>query len=219
MKTIRVFAAGCFCAIVASTLSLAAVERSAPPRLTSPSGNAFTEAERQAIVSWAMARPEVRAAVAGHRTRLLRVWSDVAKSNAGSYRRATILLRDYDAGVAREVTVDLSSGHIETRELVGIQPSPAEIEEGMAIIRRDPALAALVSNPKLELIGGFHNRSRYASDPCAREICLDFAFMKPNYEGPARYVIVNLSRGVVANRDFRIRPGEAPPRMSKKTAP
>ena len=27
--------------------------------------------------------------------------------------------------------------------------------------------------------------------------------MKPNYGGPARYVVVNLTRGIVAHHDFR----------------
>jgi hypothetical protein len=205
--------------LLSGAVFAAPAERSAPPRLSSAIGNAFTDSEREAVVAWAMAQPEVRAAVAGHRTRLLRIWSDVAKDAHGSYRRATLLLRDYDSGTAREVAVDLATGRVEVRDLVGVQPSREEIEEGMAIVRGDPALAALVANPKLELIGGFHNRSRYADDPCSREICLDFAFMRPDYGGPARYVIVNLTRRVVANRDFRARPGEAPPRMTKKIAP
>ena len=33
------------------------------------------------------------------------------------------------------------------RELAGVQPSAEEIEEGMAIVRRDPALARFVENP------------------------------------------------------------------------
>jgi hypothetical protein len=206
-------------ALALPVAALPAAERSAPPRLSSARADALTEAEREAVVAWAMARPEVKSAVADHRTRLLRVWSDVAKGESGSYRRAVMVLRDYDAGTALEVSTNLTTGSIETRALVGIQPSREEIEEGMAIVRSDPALAAFVANPKLELAGGFHNRSRYPADPCSREICLDFAFMKPNYQGPARYVIVNLTRRVVANRDFRARPGEAPPRMTKKVAP
>jgi hypothetical protein len=76
----------------------------------------------------------------------------------------------------------------------------------------------LVGNAGLELLGGFHNRSTYSDDPCSREICLDFAFMRPNYEGPERYVIVNLTRGVVAHHDFRgARPGAPPPRMTEET--
>lgn len=193
-------------------------EHSAPPRLSSGLAQAFTDTERETLVSWVMSQPRVKAVIGGHRTRLLRVWSDVVKGRKGPYRRGSFVLRDYDSGAAREITVDLSTGAIETRELVGVQPSREEIEEGMAIVRSDPALAAFVANPKLELTGGFHNRSRYPDDPCSREVCLDFAFMRPNYEGPARYVIVNLTRRVVANRDFRVRPGEAPPRMTKKVA-
>lgn len=212
-------ALGAFVLAAGSTRIVRAADQVGPPRLTSARAEAFTDSEREALVSWVMTRPEARAALAGHRTRLLRVWSDVAKGTDGAYRRASLIFRDYDAGTAREITINLSTGRIETRELIGIQPSREEIEEGMAIIRSDPALSGFVANPKLELIGGFHNRSRRAEDPCARDICLDFAFMRPNYEGPARYVIVDLTRRVVANRDFRARPGEASPRMTKKVAP
>jgi len=181
-----------------------------------PPAVAFTESERAALVSWTMAQPEVRAAVARHRTRLLRVWSDVVKAEAGPGKRATILLRDYDTGLAREISVDVASGRITMRELPGVAPSEEEIEEGMAIVRQDPALIRFVENPGLTLIGGFHNRSAVRDDPCAVEVCLEFAFMRPNYEGPARYVIVNLTRRVVAHHDFRGgRPGGAPARMTE----
>jgi hypothetical protein len=49
-------------------------------------------------------------------------------------------------------------------------------------------------------------------------VCLEFAFMRPAYQGPARYVIVNLTRGAVAHHDFRIRPGE-PSRMTERPSP
>jgi hypothetical protein len=198
-------------AVLFPTAALAA-DRTAPPRLS----DAFSENERQALVSWTMAQPEVQAAVAQHRTRVLRVWSDVVKGEAGPRRLATVLLRDYDSGLAREISVDRSNGRIEMRELPGVQPSEGEIEEGMAIARRDPALARFVENPLLRLIGGFHNRSTVRNDPCAVEVCLEFAFMKPNYEGPARYVVVNLTRGVVAHHDFRGgRPGGSPAAMTE----
>ena len=203
-------------AVLARAPVLSAEGRRAPPMLSSALADAFTEPERDAVASWAMSQPRVKAVIGRHRTRVLRVWSDVAKGSEGPYRRASLIVRDYDSGVAREITVNLSTGGIETRELAGVQPSREEIEEGMAIVRADPALKAFVSDSKLELIGGFHNRSRYPDDPCSREVCLDFAFMRSNYEGPARYVIVNLTRRLVANRDFRAKPGEAPPRMTKK---
>jgi hypothetical protein len=189
-----------------------AADRTAPPGLSA----AFSENERQALVSWTMAQPEVQAAVARHRTRVLRAWSDVVKGEAGPRRFATMLLRDYDAGLARAISVDLSNGRIEMRELLGVAPSEEEIEEGMAIVRRDPGLARFVEDPLLRLIGGFHNRSTVRNDPCAVEICLEFAFMKPNYGGPARYVVVNLTRSIVAHHDFRGgRPGGAPARMTE----
>jgi len=207
----------CVAAVFALTTTLPAAERNALPRLASAPGDAFTETERRAVIAWAMAQPKVIAAVAGRRTRLLRVWSDVAKGEAGPYRRATLMLRDYEAGIAREVTIDLATGRIEMRELAGVPPSEGEIEEGMAIVRRDPALARFVEDPGLRLMGGFHNRGAYEDDPCAREICLDFAFMRPGYgKGPARYVIVNLTRRVVANHDFRgAALGEPPARMTE----
>jgi hypothetical protein len=211
-----VLAGASFLAVAAAA---AAAESSAPARVASARDEALTESERRSLVSWVLAHPEIRAQAAGHRTRVLRVWSDVAKEEGGVLRIVdVVLLRDYDAGIAREITVDRSKGRIRTRELVGVQPSREEIEEGMAIVRRDPALARFVENPRLQLIGGFHKRSTHPNDPCAVDVCLDFAFMKPNYEGPERYVIVNLTRGVVAHHDFRgARPGVPPPPMTERS--
>lgn len=217
MKHSRIFLArGLFLlAAVVSASRLAAAERPAPARIE-PSSSGLTEAERRELVAWALSRPEVRLATAGHRTRVLRVWSDAVKGEKGTSRRNIVLVRDYDAGVAREISTDAAGGSLEVRELRGVQPSAEEVEEGMAIVRRDPALTRFVRNPELQLLGGFHNRSTYSDDPCATEICLDFAFMRPNYAGPARYVIVNLTRGVVAHHDFRgARPGAPPPRMTE----
>jgi hypothetical protein len=204
-------------ALLAAPFAHAAVARSTPERPTNAPGDAFGDAERRAFVAWVLSRPEVRAQTAGRRTRVLRVWSEAVKGESGVSRRGTVLLRDYDAGIAREITADLPAGRIQIRVRTGVQPSKEEIEEGMEILRHDPALARFVENPRLMLIGGFHNRSRHRDDPCAREVCLEFAFMKPNYEGPARYVIVNLTRGKVAHHDFRGgRAGEPPPRMTER---
>jgi hypothetical protein len=207
----RAFAAALFL-----SAALSAAGSSMPPAVGTVPGSAFTESEREALASWTMAQPAVQAVTSRHRTRLLRVWLDVGKEEGGPRRRAALLLRDYDTGSAREISVDLSSGRIEMRELAGVQPTEEEIEEGMGIVRRDPALARFVENPFLRLVGGFHSRSVVRNDPCAVEVCLEFAFMKPNYEGPARYVVVNLTRSTVAHHDFRGgRPGEAPARMTE----
>ena len=214
MRHLSALLARTLCLLAILSSSALAAERRAPARID-PSGPGITEKERRELVAWALSRPEFQAKTAGHRTRVLRVWSDAVKGENGVSRRNIVLVRDYDAGVAREVSADEGGGNVEIREVVGVQPSAEEIEEGMAIVRRDPALARFVRDPDLELHGGFHSRSPHSDDPCSREICLDFAFMRPNYAGPARYVIVNLTRGVVANHDFRARPGEGRPRMTE----
>ena len=194
---------------------MGAAERPAAAKIESSSAGQ-SEKQRREFVAWALSRPQVRLATAGHRTRVLRVWSDAVKGAKATSRRNLVLVRDYDAGVAREVSALEGGTDVEIRELRGVPPSTEEIEEGMAIVRRDPALARLVANRTLRLIGGFHNRSTVANDPCASEICLDFAFQKPDYAGPERYVIVNLTRGLVAHHDFRgTRPGERPARMTE----
>jgi hypothetical protein len=218
MKHFPTFCAGfLFAALVAALPG--AVDRPGPPRVSSAPAGGLTAQEQAAMVSRVLEREPVKSAVAGHRTRVLRVWSEDVKADGGSRRREVVLIRDYDTGTARELALDLATDRIEIREVAGVQPSADEMEEATALIRRDPAFAALVANPRLELIGGFHNRSTAADDPCARDVCLEFAFMKPNYEGPERYVVVDLTRGVVAHHDFRLRPGERRPRMTEKTGP
>jgi hypothetical protein len=219
MKSVRLLVTVFICAL-ALARPLFGADGASPARLVPASPSGFTDADRKAFVAWALSRPEVRALTAGRRTRVIRVWTDTEKRGADVRRRATVLLRDYDAGVAREISADLPEGRLAIRELVNVPPSEEEIAEGMAIARRDPALAALAADPALRLIGGFHNRSARRDDPCSRDVCLEFAFMRPNYEGPARYVVVDLSRGIVAHHDFRGgRPGEGPPRMTEAPAP
>jgi hypothetical protein len=213
------FLFGAFAALLAGCVAVAA-ERTVPPRLASAPGDALSESDRQAVVSWALARPEVRTAISRHRTRVLRVGSDLPKGEGASSRRATVLLRDYDSGLAHEVTIDLAAGRVQVRALAGIvPPNPDEIAEGIEIVRRDAALAAFNGNPALTLMGGFFNRSPWPDDPCSREICLEFQFMRPGYEkGPTRGVIVNLTRRIVCHHDFRAptAAGESPPRMTER---
>jgi hypothetical protein len=218
MKSLQLFLAWSFCAVALSP-SLPAVaeapDRAAPARLIPASPSGFSDSERDAFVARILSRPEVRALTAGRRTRLLRVWTDAEKRGADVQRRGVVLVRDYDAGVAREFTSDLAGGPVTIRELFNVQPSDEEIEEAMAIARRDPVLRPFSSDPNLRLIGGFHNRSPVRDDACARNVCLELAFMRPGYQGPARYVVVDLSRGVVSHHDFRgSRKGE-PARMTE----
>ena len=193
----------------------AAAEKAAPPRPRAGVGGAITVADARALADWALARPEVAARFQGARTRLLHAgYSEAAKDGkAAAGARAVLSFRDYEAGVVRLVTVDLGGGQIVSQETAHlVQPNLDELSEAMAIIRSDPRLAVFSENPALILQGGFHVKSPYADDPCSREICLEFAFMRRDREPkpvadekrqPPRRVIVNLSRGAVVNLDYR----------------
>jgi hypothetical protein len=207
MKRALLLSAGALLVALGVSPRAGAADRAAPPR--PPAGDRSAAAR-------VLDLPAVQAAIAGHRIRVLRVWSELAKGRDGDVARTVVVVRDYDSGTAREIAAEIGTGRVEMRELAGVQPSAEEIEDGMSIVRRDPALARLVADPGLELVGGFHNRSSYSDDPCSRDVCLEFAFLKPDYRGPERYVVVNLSRGVVAHHDFRARPGERRPRSSER---
>ena len=68
--------------------------------------------------------------------------------------QAVLWFRDYDAGIAQAVTVNLDAGSAELGEVASlVQPSPEEIREGMAIALRDPALASFAADPDLDAAG------------------------------------------------------------------
>jgi hypothetical protein len=195
-----------------------------PPRPKGSATEAVTAAEARALSDWALAQPQIAARLKGHRTRLLKAGLSESGKDGKAPTRAVLSYRDYDAGNVQQVIVDLETGAAEIGEVARlVQPSAEEIAEGMAIVIRDPGLSSFVGDPSLTLMGGFHVKSPYADDPCSREVCLEFAFMKP---GPAvsasagrippRRVIVNLSRGAVVNRDYRT--GGASDTPSRMTA-
>lgn len=208
---------------VAITAALPAAATPAPPaglpHLTSLFAEPFTPAERKAVVAWTMARPEVVERLAGHRNRLLRVGADSPKTDDGSeYRRATLIIRDYDLGTTLQVTVSLSTGDLRLTDISGfVQPNEEEIAEAKAIIVSDELLSSLIEDPRLTLMGGFYNLSPFADDPCSHDVCLEFAFMKPSFEKEAaRRVIVDLTRRVVSSHDFQGNPdGNTPARMTE----
>jgi hypothetical protein len=79
------------------------------------------------------------------------------------------------------------------------------MREARGIIERDPELVRWSAGRGLSLQGGFHVRPPAGlRDPCATDVCLEFGFMRADFtKGPARRVIVDLSRGAVAHRDYQ----------------
>lgn len=222
----RALILGALATLSLSAAAVAALGTGAPPRPKGAPGAAVTASEAKALADWTLAQPQVATRVKSHRTRLLKVaLSEGGKD--GKSGSAVLAFRDYDAGVVQQFVVDLTTGAVEVGEVARlVQPSAEEIAEGMAIVRRDPALASLAADSSLTLMGGFHVMSPYADDPCSREVCLEFAFMRPGpnwgnssreQKVPPRRVIANLSRGVVANRDYRAdAQSAAPARMTAR---
>ncbi|MEM7479785.1 MAG: hypothetical protein AAF481_01315 [Acidobacteriota bacterium] len=174
------------------------------PQLTSYPADPFTPTEEQAVTTWMLAQPAVKALLGDDRTRILRGGSDYPKGPDGPFRRATLIIRNYDQGLTHEVTANLATGEISTRNDYGlIQPNRAEREEAIALIEQDESLAVYRNNPKLVLNGAFFLRSPHKQDPCSRNICLIFHFVDTSgtHSRSARRVLVDLTRGeVVPNR-------------------
>jgi hypothetical protein len=189
---------------VGGQFSMARAAGSSLPALSSPPDEALSAADRVALTTWTLAQPEIRALLDGKRFRVLGVGTEHRKNAANASRRGTVLIRDYDLRVVHKVVVDLGSGDIEVHDVVGpVQPSDAEVSEAMDLIRSDPALADLLENPSLNLDGGFYVPSPDSRDPCARDLCLQFGFMKPNFERPpARMLVVDLTRRRVVSYDY-----------------
>ena len=200
---LAVSCAGLVAFAVASLTS--AADKSTLPVLESLAGETFTTSERAAIIDWTLSQPEVRARTDGRRYRLLRAASESAKTASGDARRAILYVRNYDAGVVHAISVDLASARIEIRDLrhAAASPSAEEIQAAMTLVKADPAFEAQAANPMMELMGGFQWTGEGAADPCARDFCVQLAFMEQNFEKkPVHFIIVDLSRQEIVNRDL-----------------
>jgi hypothetical protein len=175
-----------------------------PPLLETLPGDAFSDSDRQTVLDWALARPEVRSRLAGRRTRVLRMGADLPKGPDGEFRRATIFVRNYDEGLTHAIYANLFTGEITIIDMTSlVQPNGEEIAEALALIGADPALAPLLADPALFVTGGFFNRAVDPADPCYRDICLNIEVMTGQRKGFARRLVVDLSRRVIANRNFQ----------------
>ena len=174
-----------------------------PPKV---SGSSISRSEARALTEWVLARPDVRRSLGSDHYRLVRAGAEGGIGNATSAHAVLLFVRDLHTGAARALRVDPDSGTVTVREVPGLlQPGEEEIEEARAIVERDPVLRRFSSDAGLSLLGGFHVRPPVAlHDPCSVHVCVEFGFMRPDFsKGPARRVIVDLSRGAVAHHDYR----------------
>ncbi len=176
------------------------------PALESRGGEPLSDSDRSSLAAWAIAQPEVKSHVGESRTRFLRGGAEVAKKDDGrEYRRAVLYYRNYDSGVVNEVEVDLDSGAITVRDRRDqVQPNREEVQEALAIVARDPQLGSLVKDPNIYADGGFYARSLIERDPCSKDVCLQIHLMNSGAgAGWSHRLIVNLSQGTVANRNYQ----------------
>ena len=193
-------------------LALPAGAGSLPPALESELAEGLTDNDRFELVAWAMDQPAVKQHLGQDRVKVLRAGANPVKDGAREYRQGCVYVRNYDKGVTHEVRVDLETGRIAIADLLGlVQPSQDEIEDALAVIQRDPVLAPLLTDPNIFVSGGYYDRSPVAADPCSRDICLLIEMMPVGHgRGFQNRVVVNLSRGSIANRNFRHAADETP---------
>lgn len=191
-------------ALVALTASTAWAGQGLP-RLESLGSEPLTSTDRAALASWALAQPEVKAHVGSSRLRLLRGGADIVKTETGEeFRKAILYYRNYDSGFVNQIGIHLETGAIDIVDRTDlVQPNPEEFQAALAVIAQDRRLGPLLSDPNINVNGGFYERSQIAKDPCAKDVCLLVELMNAGHgNGWAHRVIVNLSREVIANADF-----------------
>jgi hypothetical protein len=176
------------------------------PRLESLGNEPLTSTDRAALATWALAQPEVKAHLGSSRVRLLRGGAGSVKSETGEeFRKALLYYRNYDSGVVNQIGIHLETGEIDLVDRTDlVQPNPEEFQAALAIIGQDRRLGSLLSDPNINVTGGFYERSQVAADPCAKDVCLLIELMNAGHgNGWAHRVVVNMSREAVANADFR----------------
>jgi len=187
--------------------AFAAAGTSSPmiPRISG--GPTLSANEARDLADWALARPEVRQSIGPGRFRIVRAGTGTGRGGrAGEARSARLFVRDLASGAARSLSIDLDSGAVTVRDIPGLlHPGEDEMREARTIVENDPELARWSAERSVSLQGGFHVRPPATyRDPCSTDVCVEFGFMRPDFsKGPARRVIVDLSRGVVAHRDYR----------------
>ncbi len=176
------------------------------PSLQSRGNEPLSDSDRSTLAVWALAQAEVKSHVGESRMRFLRGGSEIAKNGDGQeYRRAVLYYRNYDSGVVNEVEIDLDSGAITVRDRTDqVQPNREEVEAALAVVARDPQLGPLLKDSSIYADGGFYARSLIERDPCSKDVCLQIHLMNAGAgAGWTNRLIVNLSKGTIANRNYQ----------------
>ena len=138
-------------------------------------------------------------------TRLINSWMDPVKLADGTetvYRYEVTL--DYATGVTLRRAYDASGALVETVELAHqpAGPTPEEIAEATAIIQEDEEMSALLADHNATVEGGFilfADQYPACAEPAR---CLQFDLMPPDKIESVRFVVVDVAKGKIIERDL-----------------
>ncbi len=137
-------------------------------------------------------------------SRVLNSWAEPVKLPDGTettYRYEVSF--DYATGVTLRRAYDASGALLETIEMTQQPgPTPDEIEEAKAIIWQDAALSGELSRASATIEGGFLLYADHHPDCAAPARCLQFDLMPPSKTESLRFVVVDLSKRAVVERDL-----------------
>ena len=156
---------------------------------------ALTAEDRESIIRRVLVHPEVTSQAAGHRLVGIRVTAGMADGPAAASAIFTVVLFDHTALEARRVQIDAISGLVLRNERLPGRPqsSPAEVEDAIAIVRRDARLARQLDAGAV-LDGGF-----IVDDPAgSSRRMLQFKMMTADRRSPIRTITVDLTRREIA---------------------
>lgn len=165
---------------------------------------ALTADDRESIIRRVLAHPDVTAQAPGHRLVGIRATAETAGGSGAARAIFSVVLFDHTALEARRVQIDATSGRILRNERLPGRPqsSPAEVEDAIAIVRRDADLARQLDAGAV-FDGGF-----IVDDPAgSRRRMLQFKMMTADRRSPIRTITVDLTR-----REIAAAAGNPPPR-------
>ena len=110
---------------------------------------------------------------------------------------------DYATGVTLRRAYDASGALVETIELSQQPgPTPDEIAEAKAIIQQDGEMGTLLARANATVEGGFILFADQHPACAAPARCLQFDLMPPDKIESVRFVVVDLSKRAIVERDL-----------------
>ena len=110
---------------------------------------------------------------------------------------------DYATGVTLRRAYDASGALVETIELSQQPgPTPDEIAEAKAIIQQDGEMSTLLARANATVEGGFILFADQHPACAAPARCLQFDLMPPDKIESVRFVVVDLSKRAIVERDL-----------------